>query len=176
MELCGSEWEVEADPILEWGSEFNALRGWRKWKGCVKEMMGLRMMVCTGEWRDDGEERKGGVWVEWECDGRSVESMHGWIVGCNGMQWVMKGVRMVWERELRNGSCIWSMKGDFIHLVKGFVCFDTWEWFSWMVHGFAMQSLLFVIIWMVSMNGVERMKWWREQNHSLWRADTNGFE
>ena len=28
--------------------------------------------------------------------------MHGWIVGCSGMQWVMKGVRMVWERELRN--------------------------------------------------------------------------
>ena len=159
MELCGSEWEVEADPIMGWGSEFNALRGWRKWKGCVKEMMGLWMIACTREWRDDGEERKGGVWVEWECDGRSVESMHGWIVGCNGMQWVMKGVWMVWERELRNGSCIWNMKGDYIHLVKGFVCFDTWEWLSWMVHGFAMQSLQFVIIWMVSMNGMGMMKW-----------------
>ena len=32
---------------------------------------------------------------------------------------------MVWERELRNGSCIWNMEWDFIHLVKGFVCFDT---------------------------------------------------
>ena len=38
------------------------------------------------------EKREGRVWVEWECEGRSVESMHGWIVGYNGMQWVMKGV------------------------------------------------------------------------------------